>query len=802
MKYYYFILFILFYLIINIKSNSKLINDNNIKKSKQLSENVRQSIRQFRGGDDKLYNNLLKSLTILLCENNVNNPPAEKLPPNERFVNKDDPLAYKNIDEECILIENPELEVLEQYNKGLCEVKPNCYWNDFNTTDSHRLPIYDTGASAANRIPDDSMTLQEANNVLREWLEGLIKIVIPGILLAGLSLLTMVLFLFFRCCCNKCGGRNPRPEGYTCSQKLTPLFFHLIFTSGIITCLALSHVYNNNIVNSIGNTFKITEDLLLQSKDWIVTARQPLISVRDAVFTTVDDIKTQLNGTDFIEDGLNGITSRVRQFGETTADVTLPNNCTSTGIKPCFPCQVCTTINEKVNNSTEDMDKVAGDGVKDLKNSRNTINNELVTVEDLIHSMVSDKINETITLEDNIENAKQSVSNINKEYDGQEKLKEIGLSVIFAFNIMVLVISIIGIIFGLSPCKFLANILHLSYFFGFFALIFGFIIASLMLAFAVIFGDSCELILIMKNDWEPYVGAEASRGINACFRNKSLIDAYNLSDSLDFTELIKFPETEFNLNFSTFDTFNDEISKSNSSTFNMEDSFTKSIKGFNEITGINKVENSNADSCYPNDKNYTKNNLKKPWLANSSPTESSGLQYITKRYDKNDYNQNKLRNCDAYVASINNNYSNYKDLVVDSYKNITTLYNIENDSETFINNMKTSMNNLNNYIDTFKSNITKLENNLENIENSLKSSLYKSVDDFKNAMFCEFISDGFDDVVEEMCGTLMPSFLMIALFLLLSSVFLIPITIINIILCKRLKAPGNGSHIPDETEFK
>ena len=333
-----------------------LVNEKNRKQANAIGAEVRESIRSFRGGSPEFYDRLLKSLLVIMCDqkikssnSNDNDADGQQHSPALRFVRPEDPTALTNITTgECLRVKQPEDEVKRAYDQGLCEVKSTCYWAPVNTSESFRYPTYDLDKSKWGTLQAGALTLSEAEAEVEEWATGLAKLIAPGIILAVLTFLSLVLFLFCRCCCDQCGGRRPNKNGYRWTKKLLPIVIHVVFSVGIVAMLAMSQIFNAEIMTSIGKVFDITKDTLGESKDWIVTARQPLIEVRDQVFVTVDQVKVELEGTDFIEVGLNGITSRVEAFGNSTANVTMPRGCTPETSVFCYPCGVCTTIDERV----------------------------------------------------------------------------------------------------------------------------------------------------------------------------------------------------------------------------------------------------------------------------------------------------------------------------------------------------------------------------------------------------------------------------------------------------------------------
>lgn len=785
-----------------VLSNNPLLE--NSKEASELSRKVQKAIRDMRGGTDEFYRDLLDALTIKLCEEQTKKVSTEESAnPRVRFVNMENPLAYKNSEGNCVRVGSPEDEVLEAYDQDLCEVKPNCFWNEIVPGDQYRATMY--SREAARKLPpDDQMDEKEAEEVIKKWATGLVAFVAPGIILSVLSLLTMILFLLCRCCCNRCGGRKAKKGGYTCGQKLVPLIIFVIFSAGIIVTAAISLLFNEQVGSAVTDVFNISSMSLDDSGEWIVNARLPLTQIRDQVLTSVDEVKVELNGTDFVEYGLGGITDKLDDFGLHTANVKLPRGCVEGQDLHCIPCGVCTTISNQVTTSSTQMRAAAGEGVESLRVVRQSLNGELVNTADTIKNVVDEKVNATLEFSTAIDNSKKSLGDVEKTWDEQDNIRAAGVLAMFALSIAVIAIGIVGIILGFTPLSFLAHILHIAYLIGFIALFIGFMVAAIMIALSVLLGDTCEITSVMTEDWTPLVGKDAAQGLNACFRNESLLEAYNLTDALDFNEAVQFPDSldlTSMLNFSALEGFAAEISNTDASTFPIDQA---EMQQFVDV--MNTYTGQNSASCLPNDNSYALTNVLTPWTANGEPSlDRAPEAYLRNRYSASGPNAAILTGCETsqpFECSQDQTPCNFEEFVIEIWVNVSSLVQIEIDAAAFLVDMKANMTGVMDEVDDFKVNITNLDGAIVNIQTSLTSNLFKYADDFKEAMYCNFIGEGFSKITFAMCNDMMPALLMISLMIFLMGIFLIPVNITLIILCKRLKATGNGYVIPSETDLK
>uniref|UniRef100_K3WNE0 Uncharacterized protein n=1 Tax=Globisporangium ultimum (strain ATCC 200006 / CBS 805.95 / DAOM BR144) TaxID=431595 RepID=K3WNE0_GLOUD len=777
--------------------------DDAVDEANEIGRSVRDAIKKMRGGSDDFYQDLIHAVQIILCDKKVKDKSLDpEKNPSIRFVSNTSDLAYKDDNGVCIRINRNlliEPSVIAEYDTSyMCEVKPNCYWREINATNDNRYAVYaeDVGLSS------NDMTYDDAKDKLMKWLQGLLVFVVPGIILAALSLLTMIFFLLCRCCCNRCGGRSPKEGGYTCMQKFLPLLFFLLFSIGVVAVAGASLIYQKTLTSAVSDIFDAASHTLGNGTQWVVKLQTPLESVSNNVMVSADKISLTLTDTTFIEKGITGITNALDGFQHDTADQTLPTNCTiSADNAYCVACDVCTTISKSVGDASKEIKDKAGPGVVKLNEVRSMLTTELVTIKDSVRSQIDDAVNSMLKdLNTSISDGSDQVTEYRGHYDDQKIAQQAGVLVLFALALVVIVLGLIGILFGLTPLKFLANIIHIAYVIGFIALIITFIVSSVFLAVSVLLGDACEITLIFVKDWTVPLGHTTAGDVaNACFGNDSLIDVLDLSKSLNFSN-IDFPnlDTSTMLNFSSLNTFTTEIKSTDASTFNINttlplDFFTNLIK-YTKQTDI---------ICDPNDGNYSQSNIFTPWIANSeSATGDAADVYMRKRYENYDATCT-LGNGETFQCANATNPCKFSEFISELYAPAYKFIELENSADAFVTVMHTNIDNVKTVTDDFTANTTALNKKIVTIKDDLTSNLLKYVDQFKAEMYCTFIKDGFFEVYHALCGDLMPAFTMISLLLFLAGVFLIPVNICLIIALKRLKARGNGSHVMDnEMKFK
>ncbi|KAG7399188.1 hypothetical protein PHYBOEH_009546 [Phytophthora boehmeriae] len=772
----------------------------------KVGASVRDAIKQLRGGTAKFYNDLITAVKITLCEQDLDKNTV-------RFVDSSSDDAYKDDNGDCVKLAISTLsdeDAAQAYAQGQCEVKPNCYWAPIEDGDTSRARVY---ADA-----DSPMTKSDSEATLKKWATGVIGFIIPGIVLGILSLLTMIFFFICRCCCNRCGGRSPREEGYTCMQKFLPLLFFLIFTIGIVGVSAAAFVYRGTMIGAVHDIFNATTGTLDNVSNWVVDIRTPLEKIRDKVISSADLVTVKLDGTGFIEDGIDGLEFKLNTFSNNSANRTLPTGCaiddsasqsnTATDGGFCAPCQACTTISSGMKTASDQIDKNAKPGVEQLNNVRQQLNGQLVSISESVRSGVDTQVGTANDLIEMVDDVNSDVNDYETEF--QNYRDQLGYAVmgLFIIALAVVVWGFVGILFGLTPLKALANIMHFAYFIGFVALFLTFIISAIVLAVGVVLGDVCEVTTIFSTNWSVPLG-DSAKVVDACFNNESLIDTFNLSSKLEFARGgVQFPDLDVNsmLDFSELDNFTSTILATNESTFQFDD--TKYDDAF---TALNRYASQTSTSCNPSPSGpYTKANVLQPWVDNSqsapNPTKTP-RQYIVGLYQSYDVactgtgsaSVNGLPFTCRKTPSTGCTFSYF---MGESFEVLVDMAGVKSGMSTFISELHTNVTDVNTFTSTFKGNISSLNTAINVIKNDLQSSLIAYVSEFEDAMRCNFLELGYNQIYKALCGDLMPSLTMIALMLFLAGIFLIPVNVCLIIGVKRLKAHGNGHIMDNEMKFQ
>eukprot|EP00644_Phytophthora_capsici_P009469 jgi/Phyca11/107310/e_gw1.13.173.1 len=697
-------------------------------KAAEVGAKVRKAIKQLRGGTDKFYADVILALRIKMCEGDLAKNQI-------RFVSCTATDAYMDDDGKPVkLASSMDEEVVKAYKQGQCEVAPNCYWAEILAGDTTRAKVY--------ADPDSVMDAEGSTAKLKEWATGVVGFAIPGIILAILSLLTMVFFLICRCCCNRCGGRFPREEGYTCMQKFLPLLFFLLFAIGVIAVSAAAFLYRGTMLTAVDDIFNATSGTLENGSEWILSIQTPLKSIATTVSSSAANIKVKLDGTDFIDHGLSDITKKLYGIQtDCTNAATIPSGCVvdaSSAQKsvdaqgnPCLACPVCKDIGERAGAAADQMNQAAGPGIKGLSTTKAQLNTKLVSISDTVQSAVASQVNTAEDLRATVVDTQDQVDDYNGQFQGYRDNLGYAIMALFALALVVIIIGFIGILFGLTPLKILANLMNIAYFLGFIVLFLTFIISAIVLAIGVVLGDACEITAVFADNWTVPLG-ESAKAVDACFQNESLLDVFNLSSKLDFARGgIEFPSNNIDAMFD----------------FSKLDDF------------------------------YASN-----WDILCDKNTGDGAAYS--------------------CTSVASNDCKFSVFMREQFHLLFNMATVKKGMTDFITKLSASALDVDASTSDFETKTKKLNSDIDVIKKDLNTHLIGYVEDFEESMYCTFIATGFWKVYKALCGDLMPSITMIALMLFLCGIFLIPVNVCLIIGVKRLKAHGNGHIMDSEMKFK
>jgi len=168
-------------------------------------------------------------------------------------------------------------------------------------------------------IPRYNFHGQRVNNTFAptdvNYYESLIVMAIPCFAIALVSCLAGCCFFIGRNCCNLCGGKDPKPEGYTVKERYIPK--QLLLALGLITILGsiFGWIGNSNFSQGLTDFFNViinTTQTLINGAGDIITKLRQLKSVNA---TSIESSITSLqNGVAAVQSTAENAQSVVQKY--------------------------------------------------------------------------------------------------------------------------------------------------------------------------------------------------------------------------------------------------------------------------------------------------------------------------------------------------------------------------------------------------------------------------------------------------------------------------------------------------------
>jgi hypothetical protein len=379
--------------------------------------------------------------------------------------------------------------------------------------------------------------------------------IIPGILLAVISLLSLFAVFFIQCC-GCCNGRN-----LTYSKMAVRVHGGLVAGAAvaIITLVSVAIFYNSELSGSISGPTGVTTSvnaIAPEVNGFLEEVQTFALGIADSIPGAVDDIEAVLGNVNDVV----GSTSRITD-GLTDVEMDLRTNDAN------YTCGPCTSLADEVQNVNDQITMLADPVVQEVGNSVNSIQDSLVTAGDEISSTIRTAVEPIDEVQQNILDIEASfITPFTSAVDQYEPVRNSFYVLAFIIPFFLLIFAGIGYI--LTKPFFVKLAMYGLYIMAiFYSLLFAFQIpVSLLIA------DSCGVLTEQENSGGIYTQALVS-----CINDVSLGEAFNLSDQLSFRDQITIPEfslgeIEQAFNFTELDDFNDQISNLSLSDFGVNSS--------------------------------------------------------------------------------------------------------------------------------------------------------------------------------------------------------------------------------------
>lgn len=645
-----------------------------------------------------------------------------------------------------------------------CEVEENCYWGPV-VENEDREPKYDDSDVKA------SEEMQE------EYQFGLLKVMVPQIVLGVLVFFGTFVYFIFRCICRckQCKHLyEPKEKGYTHNEKRLPIFFYIFFGLGVIICSFVAFAGNEDVTAGLTKTFDAVDNGIEGVIDFIGDASGPMIGVRD---TTVDAANITIDiiaGTGWTAGGMAVLKDMVSHY-----------NVSYSAREPF--------IGDAMGDALENIDANIDPIVGDIQTTLDTLADGLVEMRNSIVQSVNSALNMLQGMNTSLSETQGQLDTYSEMVIEYQDWRQAGVMIVFIFAIFLFVLGILAITAAWTKCKyddFIIYSFHLVWMFGALVCTLSFIVSGVATVLSVFFVDSCEMMDILVEDFTPYMGPSTAKGLNACFNDTPLVEAYNLTEQLSFAADLtaQFAILEESDTSAAFAGAKQPVN--DTGLFLMSLNASKPLEFLNFFTNNNEV-NSNC----PFDDVYTEEHVRTPWSESNTGAVSwntedyaregteDGLAYMTRIYTIADYTLCgfELKNLTDAWEFASEKVQLIEDMEADLGFNAELCETVSCPTEAW-----PYSNTLWEQLLEYERNVTLLEESLLNMTDSLVGDLINHVDDFYCNMKCGFIATLYHEMSDAMCNSLLGGFIQINGALMTLAFFQIPIILCAEILVTRL----------------
>lgn len=565
---------------------------------------------------DAFYQNVVNNVVMILCDLDIES---------ERCVPSDSPLAAKNSEGDCITAAD------SLCPEGLCERTSNCYWNSAKDMENRttRFPAADYAQAQEELFGLNKNSY--AGGILGPGAIGLIVSVVL------LSFWAIFFIIRYMCCClwGSCGtlcflcSPIPKKRYKMCADKLIPILFYVIALAGVTAAASIAFLGNEEVSVGLSNAFLHSDGLVDDLRYFLARSRIPLVNINGIIDYAALDAKFIFDGTEYVTEDVSSIASSFLGYYALHSEGLNESNAL-VGFESAL-----VEFESKVHPISTDVQSMLDTLELDLYDQADTIEGGITSAIGQLDSFA----NQTSLWQDAVYEAE------GEEYGFRPTRRMIVMS-IFLASFLFGFLGLLAILFSKNrSCSTFFGMLKIT---GFFSALLGsiaLILASLLLVVSFIIYDSCQILNVVTNDFEPFVGEKVAPGVNAIFNDTNLAVAFNVTDKIDFQSILDEGLSQIeNINItSSFELVFDPLRDIQSMISSMTDS---------ALGVINQATSSNNTNC-PFTDVYTKTTLLEPWELQRT---SSDTPYIIRdNYgSKTSYGRSGSEDSGTYLNRIYN----------------------------------------------------------------------------------------------------------------------------------------------------
>jgi hypothetical protein len=431
-----------------------------------------------------------------------------------RCVPESSEFAAKNWNNECIIAAGYSCDA------GFCERTSSCFWDKVSS-----------GEVRKSRFPKDqySQAKDQLIGLTKESYAG--SLAIPAIIGISVSfilfLLWMIYFTLRYCCC--CLWRScalckpcspvPKQEGYNvCFQWIIPTLLYIGSFVGLMISGFVALIGNYDINDAATSCFAYVSLLLENAGSFLIESSLPLQMLTSIVTSAAVDAFSIIDGTDYVRLTANKIIQSFRDLLSLHVLGLDGNEGALINVENAF-----------VTNVEPVVDQIQG--------MLDTLQNDIYEGSDLINTTLSSAVSQIDSFVDNINVWENDVANYEAEEFETRPLRQAAILSCFVIGGTICLVGIVGIVASKRNKESrLAAMTNLA---GILSALLGsacLVLASLTLFVSLVWHDACEISTLIVNDFEPVLGETLAKGATAIFSGSNLAVTFNLTDRIDFED--------------------------------------------------------------------------------------------------------------------------------------------------------------------------------------------------------------------------------------------------------------------------
>jgi len=430
----------------------------------------------------------------------------------------------------------------------------------------------------------------------------------------------------------------------------------------------------------------------------------------------------------------------------------------------------------------------------------------LVNAKDDIIEQTSDAIDTTETLLDSVEDMQETVDNAENTLEDTDLFRKGGVLALFGLTLFLIVIALIGVIAGLTPCKgddWTIHFMNLTWIFGSLIATLAFLVGGASISISVFWSDVCYFADIVVDDFGEYFDENTATGMNACFNDTGLVEAYNLTEDLDFageisSQLDILTELDVPSELQPAYTSIDDVA----TTIERDFDLSPLLDELNSLAtdGVSTENPDVACSEYSGRDfaQFTEENVREPWTAHTHSSASydrsgteSGLEYMQRVYQSSciGYDEGIYTAWELAEGSVQIKEDMFRDLGVDD----DLCASLGCPTDNFRDFSEHGDLSIKGFLKEYESDLVDLQDTMIAWTDSVIGEAVDLVEDFTCNAYCGFIQVAYDSMHQSLCTTTLGGFQLVSLALIFLAVCNIPVVITSAIMVVRLRGLWMGS---------